>query len=219
MGGSRYGARRNLSVALLVTVLLAALTGCARGITGSPVAKVCSPANLMSCMLPVPVGSNGWQQPYAPNGQLTMTQFLDRVYFDQSASDKATIQSQLSSDGLRTIVHESWVSADGDFGDMLLYDFANATGASREHTDEITAFDGDTQYRRLDQSTLQSDGVATYQLTTNDSANQAATTSWGTFGPVLMEFFYWSPTTVDTQPLDDWLTTQVALLNPLRNGN
>ncbi|HEX3789592.1 MAG TPA: hypothetical protein VHW44_17135 [Pseudonocardiaceae bacterium] len=224
----RRARRTRSSLSLAAVALLATLTGCASTISGSaepapgdatttaPAAPTaCAPTDLTTCLMAVPTGAQQWAQPYAPDGPLTMQQFLDRIYFDQNATQKQSVTQQLQAQGLRTIAHQSWHATNSDDSDLLLFDFGAAAGATSRTSQQVSAYTGDPQYKRVSMPDLAAAKVSVFRLATVDDQDQVAVIALAAFGPVAMQFFFWSNATLDSATLESYLKQEIAILGPL----
>jgi hypothetical protein len=222
VGRTRYPARRTF---LALVVIAALLAGCASQVTGSavpvahpstPATAGCDPATLPGCLMPAPAGSTQWSQPYAPNGTITVPQFLDRVYYGQSASERQQVTAQLTTQGLQALAHRSWHASNSDDADVVLLRFSADTGAASRTVQMVHAYASDQDYQQVSAPSLTTQGVSVFAYRKLDSRGEVATIGFGAFGPVAMEFFVWSLATVDTGAVTGWMKQEATLLGGRR---
>jgi len=180
--------------------------------TGEAAAGCPEPTALPECLMPLPAGSAAWSQMYAPNGTISIDQYLDRVYYGVSADQRSAVRSALATEGLLSIAHESW-STNSDAADVVLLRFGTASGAASRNAQNVHAYTADTaDYRAVPIPALTRLGVNVVAYQKIDSQGDMASIGFGSFGAVLVEFFFWSPATVDQAPLSDWVTQQARAL-------
>jgi hypothetical protein len=225
VGGGRATTRRR-SAAGAVVALVLTLAACttrtngaavpaARPSTGSSatgVPSACDPTRLPSCLMPAPPGSTQWGKPYAPNGAVTLDQFLDRVYYGQNPSQRQEVIAQLNAQGLRDIAHASWHASNSDDADLVLLGFTAPTGATSRTVQMVHAYASDADYQQVSLPSSAKFGISVFAYRQLDSQGEVPAIGFAAFGPVAMEFFFWSLAGVDQTTLTSWLTTEATLL-------
>ncbi len=221
MTGNRCAAGR----IFLLSVALTALAACTTAVGGSalpaphsatptttPAGGGCTGQPLPDCLMAPPAGATPWSQMYAPNGAITISQFLDRVYAGVSAQQRASVQSDLAAQGLLAIAHQAW-HANSDDADVVLLRFSAASGADSRNAQLVHAYVADTaDYRVVDSPQLTALGINVVAAQKIDVQGAVPAIGFGSAGPVAMEFFFWSLATVDQPTLVDWLTQQAHKL-------
>lgn len=221
MAGNRWAAGR----IFLLSVALTALAACTTAVGGAalpaprPATTTTTPASggcvgqpLPDCLMALPAGSAPWSQMYAPNGAITIDQFLDRVYAGVSAQQRASVQSDLAAQGLLALAHQAW-HANSDDADVVLLRFSAPSGADSRNAQLVHAYVADTaDYRVIESPQLTALGINAVAAQKIDGQGTVPVIGFYAAGPVAMEFFFWSLATVDQPTLVDWITQQAHKL-------
>ena len=96
--------------------------------TGAATATGADRNRLKGDLVPLPGGAQPWQSTSqdGPTGVLTLSQFISR-FADASEAKRATAEEV--DRGFQYAVRENWIASDGSQADVLLLQFATATGA------------------------------------------------------------------------------------------
>jgi hypothetical protein len=180
--------------------------------TPPPTTATTSPCdlNLTGCLMTVPSGAVKWTNPDLGDGDTTIDKFVGWVYGSSTASDRTAEISRLSTAGVVEVSHRDWYINGHDQANIYLIRF-NSPGNAASDLSAIESSAAASSAER----TVTLSGVP---LTTSTYAYTAASQgymeakSFALQGDIVMELFFFSPTTLDTATMSTWVNGQLAAL-------
>lgn len=154
-----------------------------------------------------PAGATAWASSWAHLWNPTPAQFVAHVY-PPASRDGAT--ARLSAQGLQTVVHETWYARDSDQADLVLMQFATASGAQSRFLSATEAKALDTRNRSF-AVPGQHDAIGYYDDDLDKLGNVAAIV-YARKGNVVVEEFYFSPARLHKADAIAWMQAQLARL-------
>lgn len=150
-----------------------------------------SATNLADLLAPAPAGSHSWGTAWANIAAPSVAQFVRHVY---PASATAAAKSELTHQGIRDIVHRTWV-AETNQADELLLRFATPSGArSRYLSVSAAQAAAPGQHRFAVPGAARAVGLYDPKV---DSLGNVRAIVYGQVGTIVMELFFYTPATFD----------------------
>lgn len=187
------------------------------GRTGnSVVAEVaCKPSDLSSCLIKAPDGavrltaadpSDKWPQETAVSAELFASNIVD-----DSPGIGSDVTTELTADGMHSIVHTDWNAVDGDDVDIALLDFATQKGAQEWNANRageiLAAYPGQTVG-------IPGDSTGAAHVAAKKDAKGVTHAAYSVAaGDIVLNVAYSSPNTFDAQDLETWAGTELASLH------
>jgi len=183
-------------------------TGRTATTTASSTTTSAAPASdLTSLLVPAPSGSRPWGTPWSKNGTPTLEEFVAHVY---PARALALAKSQLKAQGIKDIVHRTWIATDANQADTILLRFDTTAGAVSRYRSATAAKGGDTGQRHFDVPGYPQ--AIGYYNPTLDELGDVRTIVYGQIGTIVVEVFFYSPAKLDKTAAIAAITNQLRRL-------
>jgi len=163
--------------------------------TGAATATGADRNRLKGDLVPPPGGAQPWQSSSqdGPTGVLTLPQFISR-FADASEAKRATAEEV--DRGFQYAVRENWIASDGSQADVLLLQFATATGAQSFVLDYQGGV-GNTVGTGGTYTVPGSGDAMAYQHSGIDSDGNVYTDGYAVVGNIAIDINVWAPAKAD----------------------
>jgi hypothetical protein len=166
--------------------------------------------DLTGCLAPRPSTAVAWANPNLGDGDTTVDKFVGWVYGNSTASDRTTETGRLSTAGVVEVSHRDWYVNGRAQANVYLIRF----DTTDEAASDLSVIEDSAANSTAEHNIALPGVVDTTSSYAYDSASDGYMEgkSYAQQGDVVMEFFFFSPKTLDDATMAGWVNSQLSAL-------